>query len=143
MVVVWRSPIGRIAILTASLAVLAAVIALPLQRRRQQEMTEVARAELSVLTNAIEEYRAREYQLPDRLADLELVGYSPPPAIVVCTFRHMPDERNFDDHVVIALRHRAYRAAVTTRFPGGPVEVRAAAVACESDRTRSAEEAAP
>ena len=134
------SPLGRIAVITAVLAVLTAVIAVPLQRRRQQKMTETARDELTALTAAIEEYRAREYRLPDRLADLELVGYSPPPSITVCAFRHVPDARQFDDHVIIALRHRVYEAAVTTRFPNGTVEVRPAAVACEAEGTRTPEE---
>lgn len=109
--------LGGVALITAILAGITLLIAFPLRRSRERAMTAAAREQLTQILAAVDEYRAQHYRLPDRLDQLETVGYSTPPMIVVCRFRHFPDPRDFDDHLELALHHRASNSAIVGRYP--------------------------
>ena len=128
--------LGGLVGVTVLLALTTALVALPLKRVRERQMTDAARAELGTLVGAVEQYRAVHYRFPDAVRELETVGYSPGGSIVVCRFRHVPDLRNFDDHLELAVRHRASGTALVTRYPsrGQTAEV-PVTEACGTTRT--------
>lgn len=123
--------LGGLLTMTVVLAAGTAVVALPLRDAREDHLNGAVRAEVAELTRAIEEYRATTYRFPDHIRDLKAVGYTVPPAIDVCRFRHDADARNFDDHVELALRHRGSETALALRYPSRATAVELqAAEAC-------------
>lgn len=82
-------------------------------------MTDAAREQLAAALVALEEFRGHHYRLPESLRELEAFGYAPGPAVEICAFRRIPDPRRFDEHVRIALRHRASSTALVARYPQG------------------------
>ena len=131
-----RSPfftLGGLVVITALLALITALAAIPLRRTRERQMMDAARAQVLAINAALEAYRGAHYRFPDRLQDLRSVGYSAPPSVVICRFRHVADARRFDDHVEFAAHHRASGRALVARYPtrGAPSE-RDRATACET-----------
>jgi hypothetical protein len=123
--------LGGLLVLTALLAGITALIALPLGDAREAQMTSAAREEVGRLSAAVEGYRAVHYRFPDTLDQLSTVGYDPPPSLVVCRFRHVADTRNFDDHVEFTVHHRAGGRALVGRYPSrGAATERSIADAC-------------
>jgi hypothetical protein len=123
--------LGGLVGITALLAVVTALIALPLQRTRERQMLNAARAQVHAINDALEAYRGVFYRFPDRIADLRSVGYSVPPSVVVCHFTHVADARNFDDHVEFVAHHRASDRALVARYPTrGRISERERAAAC-------------
>lgn len=124
-----------LAAITLALAVLAALIALPLHQRRERRMIETAHGQMRAVIAAVEEFRGHHYRLPDSLDELEASGYSTPAFIVICGFRRVPDRRRFDDHIRIVLRHRASGTAVVTRYPAAGEEFieAPASESCDTD----------
>lgn len=111
-----------LAAITLALAVFAVLIALPLHQRRERRMIDTAHRQMHSVFAAVEEFRGHHYRLPDSLDELEASGYSTPASIVICGFRRVPDRRRFDDHIRIALRHRASGTAVVARYPAAGEE---------------------
>lgn len=109
--------LAGLAMITVFIALVGAAIALPYMTTRERGMVGVARAELSSILAAVDEFRALHYRLPDTIEDLAAVGYAAGPSVAVCDFRHVPDQRGFDDHLEIAVHHRASGRALTTRYP--------------------------
>lgn len=134
------SSLARFAILTVLLALLAVVVALPRHGDRELRMVRAARAELFSLIAAVDQFRALNYRLPDTLEELDAIGYSRSPVVTICTFRHVPDQRHFEDHVEIVLRHRASARALVARYPAADSRFREidADIACNRDAAPAA-----
>lgn len=125
--------LGGLLLLTAILAGVTALVALPLREARERQLLDETRLQMAALLWAVEEFRAREYRLPDRVEELESVGYSLPAAIDACRFVHRVDVRNFEDHLEIVLKHRSSESALAQRYPAaGGAETRPAPAGCDS-----------
>lgn len=118
--------LAAVVLITTFLALLTILVALSVRREREQRMVATARTELSSLIRGIESFRATEYRLPDSLEELRAAGWSGSPAVTICAFLRRPDPRQFDDHIVIVLHHRASQRGLAARYPpagGEPSEV--------------------
>ena len=126
--------LGGLVAITALLAVITALAAIPLRRTRERQMVSAAREQVLAINSALEAYRGAHYRFPDRLEELRSVGYSVPPSIVICRFEHIADARRFDDHVEFAAHHRASGRALVARYPTrGVMSEQERAAACSMD----------
>lgn len=102
---------------TVAVAVAAALISIPMRQSRERAMVEAARSEVEALVDATDRFRAEHYRLPGSVADLGRVGYSRSPAIEICRFEYVPDPRRFEEHIAIAVRHRASDRVIRAEHP--------------------------
>ena len=128
--------LGGIVAITALLALATALVAVPLRRTRERQMIAAAREQAHAIFEALEAYRGANYRFPDAIGELRSVGYSMPPSIVVCRFHHVHDARSFDDHVQLAVHHRASERALTGRYPSrGAMMEQSVTEACSGERS--------
>lgn len=96
---------------TVLLSVGALLAARLLRDHREAAMVEAARRDVVRMMSAIDKYQTLYNRLPDRLTELDRVGYHEAGGLIVCRFE--PDSSTID----LAVKHRSARAGVMARYP--------------------------
>ncbi|MGQ0815703.1 MAG: hypothetical protein ACT4O1_14805 [Gemmatimonadota bacterium] len=110
--------------------------AMRMRQSRERAMVEAARIEIARMMAAIDKHQALYSTLPERLSDLNRVGYREGGGVIICKFEPHSDAGR-TAFIELEAKHRSARTSVGARHPDRGTASETANVNCKSVRNAS------